>query len=158
MGTTDRRGFLKALAAATAAAAVGSFVDPEFLVWRPGARTIFLPDAKVSVPEVRLATGADMETLGRKSGKTGAQLDLLQQRQTELNRYERMSQDREAQMAGWRPRMVLNAPAYREAQQHSPQVFKMADVTLDTGRLRGSDLAAFQREAGVSLLLNDKKA
>jgi hypothetical protein len=48
----DRRGFLKLFGAAAAIAAV----DPEFLLWRPGAKTIFLPPVRVVDP----ATGISM--------------------------------------------------------------------------------------------------
>jgi len=55
-----RRSFLKALVAATAAVAAFE-VDPEFLLWRPGAKTIFLPPPKaLVVPETTIVTAPNM--------------------------------------------------------------------------------------------------
>jgi hypothetical protein len=45
----DRRGFLKRLAAATAAVAATAEIDPERLLWTPGKKTIFLPPEKALV-------------------------------------------------------------------------------------------------------------
>jgi len=60
VGNVTRRGFLQVLGAATAAVAAFE-VDPEFLLWRPGAKTIFLPPPKaLVVPETTIVTAQDM--------------------------------------------------------------------------------------------------
>lgn len=81
MGSFDRRGFLKALASATAAAAAGSYIDPDFLVWRPGAKRIFIPTTPaIKVAAVELATPEQVAltnlVINRKSGKSGTVADF----------------------------------------------------------------------------------
>ena len=63
----DRRLFLKRLAAATAVLGGASFVDPEFLVWVPGAKTIFLPPAKpvIAATPIVQATVQDFQEIDR---------------------------------------------------------------------------------------------
>lgn len=56
MGNISRRGFLGAIAAATAAA-FATELDPEKLLWVPGAKTFFIPDAP------RIANLSEMVTL-----------------------------------------------------------------------------------------------
>lgn len=40
----NRRSFLKAITGGLAATAALATVDPEFLLWRPGAKSIFIPE------------------------------------------------------------------------------------------------------------------
>ncbi len=48
----DRRSFLRVLALGAASVAIGATIDPERLLWVPGAKKIFLPPAK---PVVRFS-------------------------------------------------------------------------------------------------------
>jgi hypothetical protein len=51
MGEQTRRSFLKSIAGATAAASA-LVVDPEFLLWKPGAKKIFLPAPQIERPNL----------------------------------------------------------------------------------------------------------
>ncbi len=55
----SRRGFLKKVLGGAVAAAVGIVtVDPEKLLWVPGARSFFVPDGKIAIRNIALATDA----------------------------------------------------------------------------------------------------
>lgn len=57
----ERRSFIKALlGTAAAAAATLQITDPEFVLWRPGAKTIFLPEGPIAIKNlIRPATEAE---------------------------------------------------------------------------------------------------
>lgn len=55
----ERRGFLKTLFGGAAAAVAGTMLDPEKLLWVPGAKTIFLPAGDIAIKNVRAATMAE---------------------------------------------------------------------------------------------------
>lgn len=65
----NRRDFVKTILQGVAAAAVASDLDPERLLWKPGAKTIFLPaPTPVEVVEpVKLFTSQDAVRLERRS-------------------------------------------------------------------------------------------
>lgn len=50
MADMNRRGFFGRLAAGAAAVVAASELDPDFLVWKPGAKTVFIPPAKAVQP------------------------------------------------------------------------------------------------------------
>ncbi len=54
----SRRGFLKKLLTGAVATAGVVMVDPEKLLWIPGARSFFIPDTTIAIRNIALATDA----------------------------------------------------------------------------------------------------
>jgi hypothetical protein len=74
----NRRGFLSTLATFAA----GAVLDPEFLIWRPSAKTIFLPSAKAGVITLPSPVLGDVFTIAgvfAVNPTTGRKTDFLQQ-------------------------------------------------------------------------------
>ncbi len=80
----NRRSFLHTLATGLAATAALAVVDPEELIWRPGAKTIFLPAAKAETAAETLSglTIGDIFTIDgvwSVNPLTGRSIPFLQQ-------------------------------------------------------------------------------
>lgn len=64
MANISRRGFLGRLAAGIAASSALTLIDPEKILWVPGAKTIFLPAGDIAIKNIRLATDGEAAQLG----------------------------------------------------------------------------------------------
>jgi hypothetical protein len=138
----DRRAFLRNLATATAAVAAGSYLDPEFMTWRPGSKTIFLPPARpVVVPQVREATPGDLESIVRFSDVQKRYINDGKRVQTYEVRNPHIT-------------LTLSAGAYEDAARHSPGLFRDVNV-MTTNRKTGKTMHLTQEILRAQLLMND---
>jgi len=55
----ERRSFLKVLFGGAAALTAGTMLDPDKLLWVPGAKTIFIPSGDIAVRNIRTATAEE---------------------------------------------------------------------------------------------------
>lgn len=84
----NRRGFLGALAGVIAA----GVVDPELLLWRPGAKTWFLPSAPPLLYDVESLTAADIAAIQTADWIVRESLAMFENNLTAVQLFNRVAQ------------------------------------------------------------------